>query len=131
MRARCVVGHVMGKLARLPSMLAALPPRLASAAVDRKDRDRQRDDQAWRKRYKTARWQKLRWSVLVRDLFTCRWPGCGKVEADTSKLVADHRKAHRGDEALFWDDTNLWTLCKTCHDSRKQRQEHAERARGG
>jgi len=111
----------MGKLARLPSRLAALPSRLAAAPDDQKERQRYRDAQPWRAWYKTARWQALRWSVLVRDVFTCQ--RCKRVEADTSQLVADHRKAHRGDERLFWDIGNLWTLCKRCHDSWKQRQE--------
>jgi len=62
-------------------------------------------------------------AVLVRDCFTCRMPGCGKVEGDTSQLVADHRRPHRGDERLFWDERNLQCLCKPCHDSTKQRQE--------
>lgn len=87
-------------------------------------RSRQRDaGQPWRAWYKTARWQKLRWSVLVRDLFTCR--ECGRIEADTSKLVADHKRAHRGDERKFWDPENLQCLCKPCHDKVKQAQEQA------
>lgn len=77
----------------------------------------------WRAWYKTARWQRLRWSVLVRDLFMC--VRCKRVEADTSKLVADHKQPHRGDEHLFWDETNLQTLCKDCHDSVKQIEEQA------
>ena len=60
-------------------------------------------------------------SVLLRDRFTCQ--KCSHLEADTSQLVADHKQPHRGDEALFWDVLNLWTLCKPCHDSWKQRQE--------
>ena len=61
--------------------------------------------------------------VLVRDLFTCQWPGCGRIEANTSQLVADHRRPHRGDERLFWDDRNLQCLCKPCHDGPKARAE--------
>lgn len=80
-----------------------------------------RDALPWRRWYKTARWQRLRWSVLVRDLFTCR--RCGLVEADTSKLVADHRTPHRGNEMLFWDQGNIQCLCKTCHDTVKQAEE--------
>ena len=72
-----------------------------------------------------ARWQKLRWSVLVRDLFACQMCKC--VEADTSKLVADHRTPHRGDEALFWDASNLQCLCKDCHDRLKQAEERGRR----
>ena len=29
----------------------------------------------------------------------------------------------RGDPALFWSEANVWCLCKTCHDSVKQREE--------
>ncbi|MDP1026382.1 HNH endonuclease signature motif containing protein [Sphingomonas sp. KR1UV-12] len=112
----------MGRLTSLPSRLGSLRPRLASLPVgDRQAYDRNRDQQAWRRWYKTSRWQKLRWSILVRDLFTCGM--CGKLEPDTSQLVADHRRPHRGDERLFWDERNLWCLCKPCHDSTKQRQE--------
>lgn len=71
--------------------------------------------------YKTARWQKLRWSILVRDLFTCQ--ECKGIEADTSQLVCDHIEPHKGDEAKFWAGP-FQTLCKHCHDSLKQREEH-------
>lgn len=85
----------------------------------------------WRGWYKTARWQRLRWSVLVRDQFTCQWPGCGRLMADTSLLVADHRVPHRGNPDLFWDEANLQCLCKPCHDRAKQRAEARARAGGG
>ncbi len=81
---------------------------------------------AWRSWYKTARWQKLRMSVLIRDRFTCQMAGCGRIEPNTSLLVADHKIAHRGDEALFWDERNLQCLCKTCHDKLKQKEERAQ-----
>ena len=85
-------------------------------------RSRQRDDTLpWRAWAKTARWQKLRWSVLVRDLFCCA--KCRRVVSDTSKLVADHKTPHRGDERLFWDPDNLQCLCKACHDQVKQVEE--------
>jgi 5-methylcytosine-specific restriction endonuclease McrA len=93
--------------------------------TDRKDRDRRRDARPYRRWYKTARWQRLSRSVIERDGFICQWPGCGKFEPKRSMLVADHRTPHRGDETLFWDENNLWTLCKPCHDSRKQREERS------
>lgn len=112
----------MARLKRLASRLTPVKSRLRAMPHERQAFDRKRDAQPYRQWYKTARWQRLRMSVLVRDMFTCQC-GCGVVEADTSKLVADHRKPHRGDEALFWDDANLWTLRKSCHDSWKQRRE--------
>ena len=37
--------------------------------------------------------------------------------------VVDHIIPHRGDESLFWDQTNWQSLCKQCHDSAKQKEE--------
>ncbi|AXQ93192.1 HNH endonuclease [Cereibacter sphaeroides] len=116
----------MARLKQAPGRLATMPSRLACSPVPSTERERHRhrdETQPWRRWYKTARWQRLRWSVLVRDLFTCQREGCGRLEADTSLLVADHKIPHRGDEALFWDAANLQCLCKTCHDRDKQREE--------
>lgn len=111
----------MARLTRLKPRLSHRRP-VSAAPSGRQAYDAARDRQEWRRWYKTARWQRLRMSVLIRDLFTCQ--RCWRIEADTSQLVADHRRAHRGDEALFWDQLNLQCLCKRCHDSAKQREEH-------
>jgi 5-methylcytosine-specific restriction endonuclease McrA len=81
----------------------------------------------WRAWYSLDRWKRLRDEVLTRALFTCSI--CGRIEADTSRLVADHVIPHRGDPALFWDPANLQCLCKACHDSVKQRIERAPQRR--
>lgn len=99
---------------------------MSGVAITRQERARVRDQRPWRKWYHTARWKRLRQSVFVRDGFACQWPGCGRIDGDTSRLVADHKVPHRGCAALFWDETNVQTLCKPCHDSAKQREEHAE-----
>ena len=39
--------------------------------------------------------------------------------------VVDHVKPHRGNLGLFFDRGNLQSLCKSCHDSHKQAQEHS------
>ena len=111
-------------MARLPRMT----PRLAASRLvlaapkDEAGRTRyRREVTPWRKWYDTARWKRLRWSVLLRDLFICQM--CKRTEADTSKLVADHKVPHRGDPALFWDAEQVQCLCKSCHDSRKQAEE--------
>ncbi|QIB32645.1 HNH endonuclease [Ancylobacter pratisalsi] len=114
----------MARLSTLPPRLSSLPSRLAVQSHTGPDRDRLRAALApWRAWYKTARWRALRLSVFSRDLFTCQMAGCGKVEGNTSKLVCDHVRQHRGDEALFWDERNLQTLCKPCHDRVKQAEE--------
>lgn len=77
----------------------------------------------WKAWYKLARWRLLRCKIFLRDLYTCR--KCGLVEGNTALLVCDHIKPHRGDARLFWDENNLQTLCKSCHDKLKQAEEQA------
>lgn len=114
-------------LKQIRPMLGNLRPMLNTREpASKAEASRQRDnDLAWRAWYKTARWQRLRWAVLMRDAFTCQF--CRRVEAKTQLLVADHKMPHRGDEGLFWSEGNLQCLCKPCHDSEKQRQERAGR----
>lgn len=112
----------MAKLKALDSRLSALPSRVAWLDQDKAAASRARDairvDRAF---YKTARWQRLRWSILERDLFTCR--RCGAVEADSSKLVADHIIPAVERPELIWDAANLQCLCVGCHSGAKQREE--------
>lgn len=111
----------MARLKRLGASLAMLAPDLPMSPHAGPERDRWRArHQPWRAWYRTARWQRLRWQVLERDLFTCR--RCGRIEADTSRLVCDHVEPHRGDEARFWSGP-FQTLCKGCHDQAKQADE--------
>lgn len=120
----------MGKLTALKPVLTRLPSRMAGPPANPADRSRQRDQAApWRKWYKLARWRSLRLTIFLRDLYTCRM--CGRLEGSTSRLVCDHVKPHRGNELLFWDEGNLQTLCKPCHDSAKQREEQASLHQGG
>jgi len=111
----------MGRLKQLATRVGAAPSRLARVTADAEGR--RLKSQAGVEWYRTARWQRLRWSALVAALFTCA--RCGRIEADTSQLVADHRVPHRGEAALFWDPENLQCLCKPCHDGAKQREERS------
>lgn len=110
-------------LKQLGPSLRVMGPRIGAVApVDAAEASRRRDASlAWRAWYKTARWQRLRWQVLVAACFIC--VRCRRVEGKTAQLVADHVVPHRGDATLFWDDGNLQCLCKTCHDSAKQAEE--------
>jgi len=111
----------MARLPRLSSSVESLKPTIPVSAHDGPGRDQWRSrHQPWRAWYKTARWQRLRWSVLTRDLFTCQ--RCRRIESDTAQLVCDHVEPHRGDEKRFWDGP-FRTLCKPCHDRDKQREE--------
>ena len=48
---------------------------------------------------------------------------CGKPLHGCDAIV-DHIVPHKGNWDLFWDVSNWQALCKKCHDSHKQRQEH-------
>jgi 5-methylcytosine-specific restriction endonuclease McrA len=96
--------------------------------MDEQQRSRQRDEtQPWRAWYKTARWQKLKQMIHVRDMYVCQRTGVlcvGKYPADNSP-VANHKVPHRGDPKLFWDPDNVETIAKSVHDSEVQREEQA------
>jgi 5-methylcytosine-specific restriction protein A len=111
----------MGRLTNLKPQLARLRSGNVYVPEGKHEYDRHRANLPWRQWYNTKRWRRLRWSILMRDMLTCQM--CYRVEPNTSRLVADHKVPHRGDEHLFWDDGNLWALCKPCHDSAKQREE--------
>ena len=127
------LGSVMAKLTMMRSRIPTAKPRIAASFDDERNRSRHRDaTQEHRKWYKTSRWQKLRLEILTRDHFTCAM--CkrvinpykrgedGKIDPE-NVLICDHIQPHRGNEALFWDVSNLQTLCKPCHDSPKQSEE--------
>lgn len=114
------------KLSNLKPRLTGLGHRLGAAPETEQQRNRGRDDsQAYRAWYKTARWQKLRQRIILRDKYRCQRTGVmlfGKHPAPDSPVV-DHIKPHRGNEALFWDEANLQTIAKAEHDKVKQAEE--------
>jgi len=52
----------------------------------------------------------------ARASFLAAHPACATCGAPAS--VVDHVRAHKGDQALFWDRANWQPLCASCH-SRK------------
>jgi len=94
--------------------------------VRRSTFDRKRDQQEWRRWYKTARWQKRRAAQLASEPLCAICLAAGRVTAAT---VADHIEPHRGDPVKFWEGA-LQSLCDEapwrCHSSVKQREERNE-----
>ena len=43
---------------------------------------------------------------------------CVKLGRYTKATVVDHIVPHRGDQRLFWDQSNWQSLCKPCHDKK-------------
>lgn len=104
----------------MPSRLGTVSLKLRPVMGQGADRDQTRDKiEGWRAWYHSAEWKRLRMQVLTEARFTCAM--CGKIEGNTSKLVGDHIRSHRGDRAMFFDRANVQCLCKACHDGAKQR----------
>ncbi len=62
-----------------------------------------------------GRWQK------ARAIFLKQHPLCAFCQAEgkiVPATVVDHIIPHRGDQRLFWDQTNWESLCKECHDKK-------------
>ena len=118
----------MGKLTSLKPTLSTLSPTVAYLPDTQQAKAAFRSAlNPWRKLYCTARWKRLRAATFLKDMYQCQM--CKRAEHNTSKLVADHIKPHRGDELLFWDIGNLQCLCPTCHSGTKQAEERAAEGR--
>ncbi|MES2126666.1 MAG: HNH endonuclease signature motif containing protein [Pseudomonadota bacterium] len=77
--------------------------------------------------YNTKRWHRLRYYQLLRHPLCAM---CAKLARLTAATIADHVVPHRGDEELFFDEQNLQSLCKPCHDGAKQQLEKSGTLRG-
>jgi 5-methylcytosine-specific restriction enzyme A len=65
-----------------------------------------------------ARWQRARKAFLANN------PLCVQCAADghtVAASVVDHAVAHRGDMAIFWDQSNWQALCARCHNTKTAR----------
>jgi hypothetical protein len=57
------------------------------------------------------RWQRKRLEILERDEFTC-----GLCEDNGSELHVHHRQYHKGLDPWDYEDAELITLCRDCHE---------------
>lgn len=60
-----------------------------------------------------SRWQKASKAYLQSHPLCVE---CVKLGRYTKATVVDHIVPHRGDQKLFWDQSNWQALCKKCHD---------------
>jgi 5-methylcytosine-specific restriction enzyme A len=75
----------------------------------------------WRYLYNNAHWIKGRLRHLA------KYPLCKYCELQgrvTAATIVDHIVPHKGDETLFFDESNWQALCKLCHDQVKKAEEH-------
>lgn len=48
---------------------------------------------------------------------------CMKEDRYVRATVVDHIVPHRGDQKLFWDQSNWQALCKPCHDRKTGKED--------
>lgn len=71
----------------------------------------------FRQRGYDSRWDKARLVWLAEH------PICAECERNglvVAGYAVDHITPHRGDQGLFWDQSNWQTLCRRCHAVKSQ-----------
>jgi 5-methylcytosine-specific restriction endonuclease McrA len=71
--------------------------------------------------YDSVRWRKASKSFLNRNPL-CVF--CAHFGRDTAATIVDHKKPHKGDYELFWNQDNWQGLCASCHSGIKRIQEN-------
>jgi 5-methylcytosine-specific restriction protein A len=61
--------------------------------------------------YNTTRWRTLRSKIIKENPSCCK---CG-VEANESRLEAHHIMPPKGNEELFFNESNIIVVCSACH----------------
>lgn len=104
------------------SGLARGGPRCPACTIEHEVKDRARRGSAHARGY-DARWQKYRLRFLAAHPLCCLCAVDGPPGGDGRPMVVaasvvDHIKAHKGDQALFWDEKNHRGICRPHHDQR-------------
>lgn len=96
------------------------PQRLSSE--DKRERGREHDQRrgSARQRGYTSRWEKARLVFLRANPLCAMCDQEGRVGVAT---VVDHKIPHKGDQALFWDQSNWQPLCQGHHNRDKRSAE--------
>jgi len=74
--------------------------------------------------YGTAAWHRIRLAQLQAEPL-CRH--CGAEGRVTAATVVDHEQPHWNDKQVFYDRTNLQSLCKRHHDIKTAGEDAAKR----
>lgn len=78
--------------------------------------------------YLTAEWRQKRIEILERDHYECQWCRAeGKLTTQYDAILEiDHIKELETHPELAWDNDNLQTLCRSCHNKKHHRFEFKE-----
>lgn len=64
-------------------------------------------------KYKHPKWQRRRLEIMERSNFTCE--ACGETEVE---LQVHHKTYRPGADPWEYEDSNLVSLCRPCHEQR-------------
>jgi 5-methylcytosine-specific restriction endonuclease McrA len=106
-------------MARLKSLKSRVAP-LKGRELQQISSDSWRSDKSSTKRGYGYRWQKARSAYLSKSPLCVI---CKKSGIFTAAVDLDHIIPHRGDMALFWDQSNWQGLCKSCHSEKTARED--------
>jgi 5-methylcytosine-specific restriction protein A len=86
--------------------------------IRERDNDRRRANDPARALYKSTRWRVERMQFLAEHPL-CECDECqgGKLRVTAAEVV-NHRRPHRGDETLFWDQAN-WQAMSAAHHNKR------------
>lgn len=70
----------------------------------------------WHRLYATKRWKQIRAKQLLIE------PFCAECEDRVRATDVDHVIPHRGDKNLFYDESNLQSLCHSHHSKKTFRE---------
>lgn len=101
--------------------LQTLKPRLQVQRTPQKIDSSWRSNKSSTERGYGYRWQKARERFLRSNPLCVYCKASGRVEVAT---VVDHIIPHRGDQEIFWDESQWQSLCASCHSSVKQKEEN-------
>jgi len=106
---------------RIPNCSELIPRGESYCKVHAKTISKDRD---LRRGSSTSRGYNYRWTK-ARHMFLNRHPLCELCERPVPATVVDHIIPHKGDQNLFWDETNWQALCETCHNTKTATQDGA------
>lgn len=66
------------------------------------------------------RWRKLALRFLRNNPLCAACQAQGRV---TASQAVDHRVPHKGDQKLFWDESNFQALCHECHGAKTAKED--------
>lgn len=66
--------------------------------------------------YQSTQWARLSNQIHVRDVYTCQ--SCNHVQLPHESMVTDHITPRITAPELAMTESNLWLLCRTCHNKK-------------